>query len=62
MSNFYPSKFIINANIIGYDNVLEAETAEQAIMWFKGLLMGDKIRTAEIVPETNPANCKNKRS
>jgi hypothetical protein len=29
MSNFYPSKFTINANIIGYDNVLEAETAEQ---------------------------------
>lgn len=60
MSNFYPSKFTINANIIGYDNVLEAETAEKAIMWFKGLLMDDKKRTAEIVAETNPAKCKKK--
>ena len=58
MSNFYPSKFTINANIIELSDTLEAETAEQAIMWFKALLMGDRKKAEAIAAEKNPAKCK----
>ena len=57
-SNFYLSKFRINASVIGKSEEIEVNCAEQAIMWLKAILMGDLISANKIAVETNPAICK----
>ena len=57
-SNFYPSKFRVNANIVDKTGEIEVYTAEQAIMWLKALLMDDVKTAAVIAQASNPADCK----
>ena len=57
-SNFYPSKFVINADIINKSGQITVYTAEQAIMWLKALLMGDEYHVNAIANERSPAQCK----
>ena len=58
LSNFYPSKFVINANIINRSEETTVYNAEQAIMWLKALLMNDIKMANIIVNEPKPALCK----
>ena len=57
-SNFYKSKFVISANVIGMSDEIEVACAEQAIMWLKALLMGDTNMAKTIAGETSPVKCK----
>ena len=57
-SNFYPSKFKISAKIVGKSEEIEVNTAEQAIMWLKALLMDDTEIASKIARECSPQKCK----
>ena len=48
LSNFYPSQFVVNADIINKSEQITVYTAEQAIMWLKALLMGDEYHVNAI--------------
>ncbi len=60
LSNFYPSEFVVNADIINKSGQITVYTAEQAIMWLKAVLMGDEYHMNAIACCCgSPALCKN---
>ena len=58
-SNFFECTFTVNATILNKpDLTLNAVHSEQAIMWFKAILMGDSAIAMRIAQEGSARECK----
>lgn len=57
-SNFYRVKFQVVSSLVGHEETIEVEHAEQAIMWLKAILFKDFETANKIKSEYRPNVCK----